>query len=75
MSWDKEVTRRVIVTTKREVYVTCYDDDDPRNAIYEAFEDLGDYDEMDVEVTEDVVTEEDINEAKRNDRYAEWLDA
>ena len=70
----EEVSKRVIVTTKREVWLKCYDDDDVSDVVSEAFDELGDYDELIVEETDDDVCFSDIDYAKQGGRYAEWLD-
>jgi hypothetical protein len=74
MSEKEIVSKRVIVTTKREVWLRCYEDDEVDEVIHDGFDDLGDYDEIMVEETDDPVTDADIEYAKRQDRLAEWLD-
>lgn len=72
---ERQVTRkRAIVTTKREVWLICYEDDDVDNVVHEAFDDLGDYDELFVEETDDVVTDEDIEYAENHMRLVEFID-
>lgn len=74
MSERTETRKRVIVTTRREVWVRCYEDDEVDEVIHEAFDDLGDYDEIMIEETDDLVTDADIEYARRQERLAEWLD-